>query len=93
MNLREERMQAYAEFLDLVDDHRGRIINAGLDGKRSEELMEIMKEDSFAIGNAMINALPMDDPVLPLICTVMDAVAASISELLEKEAHDDAREN
>ena len=90
--IREERMQAYSEFLNLVDAHRGRIINAGLEGKRGEELIEIMKEDSFAVGNAMINAIPMDDPVLPLICTVMDAIAASISELLEKEAHD-AREN
>lgn len=77
-------LKAYAKFLDLVDAHRGRIIAAALAGNLAEQLTAIMKEDAFEVGDTLIQALPMDDPVLPLICHVMDALAASIDDLIEK---------
>lgn len=85
MGAHQDLLTAYAKFLGLVDAHRGRIIAAAMAGNHAEQLTAIMKEDAFEVGDMLIQALPMDDPVLPLVCSVMDA---SISELLEKEAHD-----
>ena len=77
-------LDAYAKFLDLVDAHRGHIIAAALGGSHAEQLTAIMKKDAFEIGDTLIQALPLDDPVLPLIHCVMEVLAASIYELLEK---------
>lgn len=84
MEAHQDLLKAYAKFLELVDAHRGRIIAAALEGHLEDQLHAIMREDAYEIGDTLIQALPMDDPVLPLICSVMEALAASIAELMEK---------
>lgn len=75
---RQEAMDAFGVFLDLVDLHRARISNMISEPKAgSEKIADEVHASAKEAGRYLIHALPTDSLTLPMMDIIIGALAKS----------------